>query len=106
MNVAIIGDKYLATGYRLAGIHSIPARDIDEAVEKFKKAVSEKRFKIILIPEEFFDKIKEEAKLIESEKDRPIIAVIPGFKGPTKGRAVELYDLVSQAVGTKLKVEE
>ena len=106
MRIAIIADKYLATGYRLAGIHSIPVRTVEEAVKRFKEAVAERSYEMIMIPEEFADEIKTEAKLLESEKKRPIISIIPSFQGPPKGRAQELYDLVSQAVGTKLKVED
>ncbi len=105
MNVAIIAEKYLATGYRLAGVHSIPVRDVNEALEKFKRSILDMRFEIILVQEEFAERIKEEAKLIESTGKLPIISIIPGFKGPTKGRAMKLYDLVSQAVGTRLKME-
>jgi len=106
MNVAIIADKYLATGYRLAGIYPIPVRDLDEAVKSFRQIVPERRFEILMVPEEFADRIQQEARLLEFEKKKPIIAVIPSFKGTTKGRALALYDLVSQAVGTKLKVED
>ena len=106
MNVAIIGDKYLANGYRLAGIKAIPIRDIEDAVRKFKETVLKKEYDMILIPEEYADRIKRESKLLESGKNQPIISIIPGLKGLTKGRTAALYDLVSQAIGTKLKVED
>ncbi len=106
MSVAIIADKYLATGFRFAGVHAYPVRSIEEAVAKLIAILWLRRYKVIIVPEKFSKRLKEEVdKLAATVKDRPVLAIIPDFEGPTGERVSELYNLISQAVGARLKLE-
>ncbi|MFQ5710496.1 MAG: V-type ATP synthase subunit F [Candidatus Geothermarchaeales archaeon] len=106
MSIAIIADKYLATGFRLTGVHAFPVRNVEEAVGKLREIIAEDKYKVVLVPERFATRLREEReKLVEGVKVHPVLAMIPGFEGPTGERVGELYKLISQAVGARLKLE-
>ena len=105
MSVAVIADKYLATGFRLAGVDAFPVKDGEEAKKKLEEIIAEKKYKVVLIPERFAPSLREERmRLLESEEIYPVIALIPDLEGSTGERTQELYQLISQAVGARLKL--
>jgi len=104
--VAIIADKYLATGFRLAGIIAFPVRDAREAAETLETIVSEDKYDVIIITENLSIALRKQREAILARgKARPAIAVVPDFKGPTGERLRELHKLISQSVGAELKLE-
>ncbi len=105
MSIVAVGDKYLITGLRFAGIKGIEVRE-EEAPQKIKELVEEKKYKIIIIPESYALKIKGlRNELLRKGESYPIFAVVPGFEGSKKVRLNELYQLINEAVGVKLKFE-
>jgi len=105
--VAIIADKYLAFGFRLAGIEAFPIRDEKEAIKTLERVIAEDKHDVIVIPENLSVVLRKQRQaLIAREKPRPVIAVIPGFGGSTGERLNELRALVTQSVGAELKFEE
>ena len=105
-HVAIIADKYLAYGFRMAGVIAFPVRDAEEAARAFEKIVAENKFDVIIITENLSIALKEQREaMLARESERPVIAVIPDFKGPTGERLRELRNLVTQSVGAELKFE-
>jgi vacuolar-type H+-ATPase subunit F/Vma7 len=105
-HVAIIADKYLAYGFRMAGVIAFPVRDAEEAARAFEKIVAEDKFDVIIITENLSIALKKQREaILAREKERPVIAVIPDFKGPTGERLRELRNLVTQSVGAELKFE-
>jgi len=104
--VAIIADKYLATGFRLAGVNPFPVRDAKEAASTFESIIKDERYDLIIITENLSMALeKQRMTLLASEGRRPVIAVIPDFKGPTGQRLKELRALIVQSVGAELKFE-
>ncbi len=103
--VAIIADKYLAFGFRLAGIIAFPVRDVQEATKAFEKIVAEDKYDVIIMTENLSMVLKKQRAVLAREKQRPVIAVIPDFNGPTGERLRELRTLVTQSVGAELKFE-
>ena len=104
--VAIIADKYLATGFRLAGVASFSVQNSEEASATLQRIVAEDKYHIIIITEKLSTALKREREaILARRKGRPIIAVIPDFEGPTGERLKELYNLISQSVGAELKFE-
>jgi vacuolar-type H+-ATPase subunit F/Vma7 len=104
--VAIIADKYLATGFRLAGVNPFPVRDAKEAAAAFERIIKDEKYDVIVITENLSMALeKQRMALLTSEGRRPVIAVIPDFKGPTGQRLKELRALIMQSVGAELKFE-
>jgi vacuolar-type H+-ATPase subunit F/Vma7 len=106
-SVAIIADKYLATGYRLAGIASFPVTTLTEARARLREVIANGSHKIIILPEKLASQLREEREgLSEIGGIKPIFVIVPDFGGPTGERTKELYQIISKAVGAKLKFEE
>ena len=104
--VAIIAEKYLATGFRLAGVNPFPVRDEKEAAATFERIIKDEKYDIIIITENLSMALeKQRMALLASEGRRPVIAVIPDFNGPTGQRLKELRALIVQSVGAELKFE-
>ena len=102
--IAIIAEKYLATGFSLAGVAAFPVSDAQEAASEFERIVSEDKFDVIIITERLSEALKVQREAIVARgKARPVIAVVPDFEGPTGERLRELHMLISQSVGAELK---
>jgi vacuolar-type H+-ATPase subunit F/Vma7 len=105
-SVAIIADKYLATGFRLAGVVAFPVQSPKEASVTLQKMVAEDKYDIIIMTEKLAMALKREREaILARRKGRPVMAVIPDFEGPTGERIRELHSLISQSVGAELKFE-
>ena len=104
--VAIIADKYLALGFRMAGVTPFQVRDAGEAAAALDKILEEGNYDVIIITENLSSALKKQREaLLARERQRPVIAVIPDFGGPTGDRLRELRALVTQSVGAELKFE-
>ena len=104
--VAIIADKYLAFGFRLAGVIAFPVQCVKEAIETLDRIVAEDKYGVILMSETLSTALKRQREMIRArKKQRPIIGVIPDFGGPTGERLRELHALVSRSVGAELKLD-
>ena len=105
-SVAIVADKYLATGFRLAGVVTFPVQNSEEASATLEKIVAEDKYDIIIITERLSTAVKKQRDaILARRKGRPVIAIIPDFEGPTGERLRELHTLISQSVGAELKFE-
>jgi len=102
--VAIIADKYLAYGFRLAGVVAFPVSGVKDAIETLDRLIAEDEYDVVIMPEALSTALKGQRKMILA-KERPIIAVIPDFNGPTGDRLRELHSLISQSVGAELKFD-
>ena len=104
--VAVIADEYLALGFRMAGVIPFPVRNPQEAGEVLEKIVAEGKYPIILITENLSTALRTQRDaILARERQRPVIAVVPDFGGPTGDRLRELRALVTQSVGAELKFE-
>jgi vacuolar-type H+-ATPase subunit F/Vma7 len=102
--IAIIADKYLATGFMLAGVAAFPVRDAQEAASEFERILAEDRFDVIILTERLAESLKNQREdVVARGRARPVVAVVPDFDGPTGERLRELHVLISQSVGAELK---
>ena len=107
MEIVMIGDQYLASGFRLIGVDTIEVTSDDAATKKVKELVLEGKCKIIIITENVALKLKVmRMDLLKIRKFYPIFLIIPDFEGPLNERVKELYQFVNQATGIKLKSSE
>jgi vacuolar-type H+-ATPase subunit F/Vma7 len=106
MGMVMVGDKYLASGFRLIGIETNEVTDDDAAAKKVENIVSEGKYEIVIISEKVALKIKTlRDGLLVAKKPYPIFLIIPDFQGPLHERIGELHQLVDKAIGVKLKLE-
>lgn len=106
MEIVMVGDKYLASGFRLIGIESNEVADDDAAARKVEDFVSEGKYEIVIITERVALKIKTlRDSLLAAKKPYPVFLIIPDFQGLLHERIKELHQLVDQAIGVKLKLE-
>jgi len=104
IGIAIIAEKYLATGFTLAGVTAFPVANSQEAASEFERIVAEDKFDVIMITEKLaVDLKRQRAAIVARGKARPVIAIVPDFGGPTGERLQELHALISQSVGAELK---
>jgi vacuolar-type H+-ATPase subunit F/Vma7 len=104
--IAIVADKYLAIGFRLAGVAAFPVQNSEEASATIQRIVAEDKYDVIIITERLSTALKTEREtILARRKGKPVIAVIPDFQGPTGERLQELHTLISQSVGAELKFE-
>ncbi len=105
MDIAIIGDKYLSSVFRLAGIEALEVEDEDSAVEKAEEVVEEGKYKILILTEKTAKRLSElREKLLVQKRFYPIFVIIPDFGGTLGERKKELTQLVNKSIGIKLKV--
>ncbi len=104
MEIVLVGDKYLTSGFRLIGINTIEADDDEEAAKKVEELVLSGAFKIFLITEKVALRLRRlREDLLKARKFYPIFMVIPDLEGPINERIKELQQLVNQAIGVKLE---
>jgi vacuolar-type H+-ATPase subunit F/Vma7 len=104
MRVAIMADKYLSTGFRLAGVKSFPV-ETTEASARLDEIMRDEQCKVIILPENLAEILKKKREEMMSKgRIFPVFAVVPDFEGSRKLREKELYEVVERAVGAKLKV--
>ncbi|MGA8858180.1 MAG: V-type ATP synthase subunit F, partial [Candidatus Bathyarchaeia archaeon] len=58
--VAIIADKYLALGFRMAGVIAFPVRDAGEAAAALDRILEEDKYDVIIITENLSSALKKQ----------------------------------------------
>jgi vacuolar-type H+-ATPase subunit F/Vma7 len=104
MSIIALGDEFFVTNFRLAGVPGLVVTNEVEARNKIEELIKEGKCKIVVISESMAIKLKKDREKWR-ERVYPIFAIVPGLEGPKGERLHELYFLVSQAVGVKLKLE-
>ena len=80
MEIAMVADKYVASGFRLVGVDTIEAEDDNSAAKKVEELVSQGTYKIILITEKVAVKLKPlREDMLKTRRFYPIFVVVPDF---------------------------
>lgn len=105
MDMVMVGDKYLLSGFRLIGVETVEAVDDEAAAKKVEELAYEGKVKIVIITEKVSVKLKMlRDDMLKTRRFYPIFVIIPDFESPLNERIKELHQLVSQAIGVKLKM--
>jgi vacuolar-type H+-ATPase subunit F/Vma7 len=105
MRAAIIADKYLSTGFRLAGVEPFPIENVQEAGAKLDEILKDEQYKVVVLPENVAHVLKEKRdEMVRKGKIFPVFVVVPDFEGSKRLREKELYEAVGRAIGAKLGV--
>jgi vacuolar-type H+-ATPase subunit F/Vma7 len=107
LSVVALGDTYFVTALRAAGVEARPVGSVDEAERFIDDLVKEGTCKVIIVSERLAFKLeRKRSELSRRRLHYPVFAVIPEMDGKVEERANKLYQLISQAVGARLKLGE
>lgn len=107
MSVSALGDPYFITALRTVGVEGNVVRSTKEAEEAVDLLVAKGKCKVLVISYKLADMLERKRnELTRRGIYYPVFVTIPGLDGDIEGRTHRLYDLVSQAVGAKLKLGE
>ncbi len=106
--VAAIVDDRVAPGFRLAGVRTIEAGEVDPK-EAVRELASDPEVGVIILTEDVAEEAKEVIEEIQEEKlsrgeATPIFVTVPGPEGPKE--EVEIEEIVKRAVGVEIDVEK
>jgi vacuolar-type H+-ATPase subunit F/Vma7 len=107
LSVVALGDDYFITSLRAAGVDGIKVRSTKDAEDAVDTLVSEGRCKVIFVTERVALKLeRKRSELARRRVNYPVFAVVPEMDGRLSEKSDKLYQLISQAVGAKLKLGE
>lgn len=107
MSVVALGEPYFVTSLRAAGVEGRVVQSTKEAEDAVELLAKEGRCKVVVVSEGLAVKLERKRDdLARRGEYYPVFAVVPGLGVESEGRTHRLYQLVSQAVGAKLKIGE
>jgi vacuolar-type H+-ATPase subunit F/Vma7 len=108
LSVVALGEFYVVNALRAAGVDGREVRSVEEAESEIDLLVKEGKCKVLLVTERLANDL--ERKRNELSKHRifyPVFVAIPELSGKMEKKTTEkLYQLISQAVGARLKLGE
>lgn len=107
MTIVFIGSENLALIYSLIGIECAIAENVEEIVDQLDKIFSREDVDVLVIEERMYRELKKlKYNLTLRENIKPIIMVVPSLDGTRGSRTLDIYNLISEAVGIKLELEK
>jgi vacuolar-type H+-ATPase subunit F/Vma7 len=105
MDVAIVGNRYIASLFRLIGVETVEALNDDVAVVKVKEVAEAGNCRMLFVTERIAARLRDlKEKLLKERRSYPVLVIIPDFEGAISKRKQELRDSVNRSMGIKLKV--
>jgi len=101
-NIAVVGDRITATGFRLAGIREVYAFEDLAAEKKFGELLERENLGLIIINEALLQKFDWRMKKKVERLAKPVIIAVPDQLGKTVEEAESLRSLVRRALGVDL----
>lgn len=107
MSVVALGEPYFVTSLRAAGVDGRVVEGAKEAEEAVEQLAAEGKCKVVVVAEGLAVKLERKRdELARRGVYYPVFAVVPEMERGTQERTHRLYELVSQAVGARLKLGE
>jgi len=101
MNICVIGDKDMTTGFRLAGITAAyPVEKIVNAGEALENAL-QKEYDLIIISENHASYVSEQIKKLR-QKPHPVVIEVPDKTGTTGHAKKNIEEMIRRAVGVDI----
>jgi len=103
--IVFIGDEYLAIALSTIGVEVYPVFDVIDAGKKVNEVRDRDDVDILVLTEDMYIELSNRYVRFKREGvNKPILIVVPPLKGPLGKRVEDLYNLISQAVGVRLKL--
>jgi len=107
LSVVALGEPYFVTSLRAAGVDGRVVASAKEAEDAVEQLANEGKCKVVVVAEGLAVKLeKKRDELARRGVYYPVFAVVPEMGKHPEERTRRLYELVSQAVGAKLKLGE
>jgi vacuolar-type H+-ATPase subunit F/Vma7 len=105
MSVNALGDPYFVTALRAVGVDGRIVHTTKEAEDVVDLLVNTGNCKVIIVPYKLAQALERKRnELTRRGAYYPVFVIIPGIDGAIEERTNRLYQLISQAVGAKLKL--
>ncbi len=113
MDYCVIGERELVLGFALVGVDGIVASTREEALAAFARATGrgnlpsggtptdESRPRVLILTEEVYSMLEDEARDWQLGGEFPLIVEIPGLHGHLAGRK-SLSDSIREAIGIRV----
>ena len=101
-NMAVIGDRATATGFRLAGIREVYAYEDKTAEKKLAELLERETLGLIIINESLLQKFDWRMKKRLEKLAKPVVIAVPDRLGTKVEEAESLRSLVRRALGVDL----
>jgi len=106
MTIVFMGSENLALIYSLIGLECIIVNSAKEAINQLDNIFGREDVDVLVIEEKLYRELKNlRYNLTLREKVKPIVMVIPSLDGTRGSRTLDIYNLISEAVGVKLELE-
>lgn len=105
MKLYCIADEDTVRGFRLAGVAGEAVTTAAEAEVAVRRMAEVADLGILILSDVVAAEIRPLVDQIRMEREKPLIAEIPGPDGPMKGRKT-LRQFVQEAVGIRVGMEE
>jgi|TARA_B100000959_G_C14936053_1_gene605784 V/A-type H+-transporting ATPase subunit F len=104
MEISVIGDSTTVLGFKLAGVKTaIKTKDSKEALEALKNQFNNPDIGLIIITEQYADKLRDEINRLTEGVMTPLIVEIPNKDGTIDRKVDPIKELVRRAVGVEIK---
>ncbi len=103
MTLVVISMSEVARVFELIGADCVIVRNTDEAIKAFREAL-DKGYDVLVLDEDVAELVEEmRVKIFREMKEPPAYMVIPSFTKMKGIRLNQLYNMVSKAVGVRLR---
>jgi len=104
LSIAAIGSSKLVESFSIIGARTVIVDDpkSEEGLAKVMEAIA--NYKTVIIEEEVYSNVKEKLEsVLSGMRYPPLIVVVPDLKNRGTSRLKDLHELLSVAVGVRLK---
>lgn len=104
--LTVITDPDTALGFRLAGVEVIQVTAPEEAADRLRSLLRDKRPGIVIYDEEYHQVLSEKSRVALEESATPVFFAIPVARVKRKEQPPEEYlaRLLRRAIGYQLKI--
>ncbi len=100
--ISVVADGPTCTGFRLAGVRSVFAKQGKEAEAKIEELLASEESGIIIVPEKLMSELDWRLRKRIERMAKPVVIAIPGKGGPLGQETDSLRNMVKKALGFEL----
>jgi vacuolar-type H+-ATPase subunit F/Vma7 len=105
--VRVLSRPEIGAGFALAGLHLIAAATVEEASERLRELRATPDIGVVLIEEEFYDRLPEDLRRQLGREPLPLVVPFPEPAWVGRPEAAEAYivDLLRQVIGYRVRLK-
>lgn len=105
--VRVLSRPEIGTGFALAGLHPVEATTVAEADARLRELRAAPDVGVVLIEEDFYDRLPEELRRQLGREPLPLVVPFPEPAWVGRPEAAEAYivDLLRQVIGYRVRLK-